>query len=184
MARSGEGMAPAWTATENATAKWLDSLSKSNAAVGDINVGGAGLGALTVAETAAGGMRLFGIPGAGALGVGALEALGPGIIASGLIAAGPHRPEGASALDVDQYGRSYTAWPGLESSTGMPSAVGAAPVVAKVDGKADVNITVEPSDSFLQRIVTAVTGALNLVNGGVGTSGSTGMSMPEAGPNP
>jgi hypothetical protein len=62
----------------------------------------------------------------------------------------------------------------------------------EVKGSADlnVNVQVEPSDSFIGRIVQAIRNEINVFgNGaspgaGVGTAGSTGLSMPEAGPQP
>ena len=63
---------------------------------------------------------------------------------------------------------------------------------AEVKGSADlhVNVQVEPSDSFISRIVTAIKNEINAFGGGntpgrgVGTAGSTGLSMPEAVPGP
>lgn len=63
----------------------------------------------------------------------------------------------------------------------------------EVKGSADLNVTVqvEPSDSFLSRVETVVRNAINAIgiNGGepgsgVGTAGSTGLSMPPAVPTP
>jgi hypothetical protein len=62
----------------------------------------------------------------------------------------------------------------------------------EVKGSAElnVNVQVEPSDSFISRFVQAVRNEINVFgNGaspgaGVGTAGSTGLSMPEAGPQP
>jgi len=62
----------------------------------------------------------------------------------------------------------------------------------EVKGSADlkVDVQVEPSDSFISRIVQAVRNEINVFSGGaspgagVGTAGSTGLSMPEAGPQP
>jgi len=60
----------------------------------------------------------------------------------------------------------------------------------EVKGSADLNVSVqvEPSDSFISRIVQAVRNEINVFGpspgGGVGTAGSTGLSMPEAGPQP
>lgn len=55
----------------------------------------------------------------------------------------------------------------------------------EVRGSADlnVNVQVEPSDSFVSRIVSALRNDINVFAGG-GTAGSTGMSMPEAVPGP
>jgi hypothetical protein len=61
---------------------------------------------------------------------------------------------------------------------------------AEVKGSADlnVNVQVEPSDSFIARIISAIRNDINVFGagpgGGVGTAGSTGLSMPPAGPNP
>jgi hypothetical protein len=91
--------------------------------------------------------------------------------------------------DVDVGQRSGNAVPG----------VGWFPNVAPVDkspevkGSADLNVSVqvEPSDSFLARIEAIVRNAISglSVNGaepgsGVGTAGSTGLSMPPASPAP
>jgi hypothetical protein len=60
----------------------------------------------------------------------------------------------------------------------------------EVTGSADlnVNVQVEPSDSFISRIVQAVRNEINVFSpspgSGAGTAGSTGLSMPEAGPSP
>ena len=66
----------------------------------------------------------------------------------------------------------------VRSAVGMPT--------AEVKGSADLNVKVqvEPSDSFLSRIVSAVRNEINVFNGGVGTNGSTGLSMPEVIPSP
>lgn len=62
---------------------------------------------------------------------------------------------------------------------------------AEVKGSADlnVNVQVEPSDSFISRIVSGLHNEINVFTGGgstpgrgVGTDGSTGLSMPEAVP--
>lgn len=59
---------------------------------------------------------------------------------------------------------------------------------AEVRGSADLNVSVqvEPSDSFVSRIVSAIRNEINVFGGGpgsgVGTAGSTGLSMPEARP--
>jgi hypothetical protein len=62
---------------------------------------------------------------------------------------------------------------------------------AEVKGSADlnVNVQVEPSDSFISRIISALHNEINAFTGGgsapgtgVGTVGSTGLSMPEAVP--
>jgi|GEM_PF-6041798 len=84
------------------------------------------------------------------------------------------------------------AWEWLEnhfkSSTALqPNAHG-----PEVKGSADLNVkvTVEPSDSFISRIEQAVQNAINVFGGagepgsGVGTAGSTGLSMPPAVPAP
>jgi hypothetical protein len=62
----------------------------------------------------------------------------------------------------------------------------------EVKGSADlrVDVQVEPSDSFISRIVQAIRNEINVFGNsaspgaGVGTAGSTGLSMPEAGPQP
>ncbi len=62
----------------------------------------------------------------------------------------------------------------------------------EVKGSADLNVKVmvEPSDSFISRIEQAVQNAINVFGGagepgsGVGTAGSTGLSMPPAVPAP
>lgn len=63
----------------------------------------------------------------------------------------------------------------------------------EVKGSADlnVNVQVEPSDSFISRIVTAIENRINAFGAfgtepgtGVGTAGSTGLSMPPAAPAP
>jgi hypothetical protein len=70
----------------------------------------------------------------------------------------------------------------IRSAVGLPA--------AEVKGSAElhVNVQVEPSDSFVSRIISAIKNEINTFGGGpgsgVGTAGSTGMSMPEAGPNP
>lgn len=63
----------------------------------------------------------------------------------------------------------------IAKSLGMPA----------VSGSADLNVQVqvEPSDSFVSRIVSALRNDISAFGGG-GTSGSTGVSMPEATPNP
>jgi phosphotransferase system IIB component len=60
------------------------------------------------------------------------------------------------------------------------------PAVAEVKGSADlnVNVQVEPSDSFVSRIISAIRNEINVFGGAVGTAGSTGLSMPEAVPGP
>jgi hypothetical protein len=60
------------------------------------------------------------------------------------------------------------------------------PATAKVEGSAElsVNVTVEPSDSFVSRIISAIRNEINVFGGSVGTAGSTGLSMPEAVPGP
>jgi hypothetical protein len=59
---------------------------------------------------------------------------------------------------------------------------------AEVKGSAElnVNVQVQPSDDFVSRIVTAIKNEINAFGGStsVGSAGSTGMSMPEATPNP
>jgi hypothetical protein len=61
---------------------------------------------------------------------------------------------------------------------------------AEVKGSADlnVNVQVEPSDSFIARIISAIRNDINIFGhepgSGPGTAGSTGLSMPPAGPNP
>jgi hypothetical protein len=67
----------------------------------------------------------------------------------------------------------------VRSRVGMPA-------VAEVKGNAElsVNVTVEPSESFLSRIESVVHNAINVFNGSTGTAGSTGLSMPQAVPRP
>ncbi len=62
--------------------------------------------------------------------------------------------------------------PGVGYVPGMP--------MPEVKGSADLNVSVkvEPSDSFISRIVSALENDINAFGGG--TSGSTGVSMPEA----
>ncbi len=71
-------------------------------------------------------------------------------------------------------------------SAGLPFADRAEPGAhaAEVKGSAElnVNVQVEPSDSFISRIVTAIENRINVFGGDVGTQGSTGKSMPEAVP--
>lgn len=82
-------------------------------------------------------------------------------------------------------------------NTWQPAAAytAAVPTAApEVKGSADlnVNVLVEPSDAFVSRIVQAVRNETNIFGrgympppgSGIGTTGSTGLSMPEAGPNP
>ncbi len=66
----------------------------------------------------------------------------------------------------------------IRSAVGMPT--------AKVEGSAElsVNVKVEPSDSFVSRITSAIRNEINVFGGSVGTAGSTGLSMPEAVPGP
>jgi len=65
-------------------------------------------------------------------------------------------------------------------------ALGASPTApaAEVKGNADlnVNVQVEPSDSFIARLVSELRNGINAFGGG--TAGSTGLSMPEAMPGP
>jgi len=67
------------------------------------------------------------------------------------------------------------------------AAVGGTPV-AEVKGNAElkVNVEVAPSASFISQIVSAIRNEINVFGGGggIGTAGSTGRSMPEAGPAP
>jgi hypothetical protein len=72
------------------------------------------------------------------------------------------------------------------------AALAATAPAPEVKGSADlrVDVQVEPSDSFISRIVQALRNEINVFGGspgagaGVGTAGSTGLSMPEAGPQP
>jgi hypothetical protein len=79
----------------------------------------------------------------------------------------------------------------LPFGTWQPAAAYAAGIPApEVKGSADLNVSVqvEPSDSFISRIVQAVRNEINVFGpspgSGAGTAGSTGLSMPEAGPSP
>jgi len=69
------------------------------------------------------------------------------------------------------------------------AAFGPAPA-PEVKGSAalNVDVRVEPSDSFISRIISAIRNEINVFGSspgaGVGTAGSTGLSMPEAGPQP
>ena len=79
----------------------------------------------------------------------------------------------------------------LPFGTWQPAAAYAAGIpVPEVKGSADLNVSVqvEPSDSFISRIVQAVRNEINVFGpspgSGAGTAGSTGLSMPEAGPSP
>ena len=76
-------------------------------------------------------------------------------------------------------------YPELRAKNGLtPSGAHA----AEVKGSADlnVNVQVQPSDDFISRIVTAIKNEINAFGGSdsVGSAGSTGVSMPEAKPNP
>jgi hypothetical protein len=68
------------------------------------------------------------------------------------------------------------------------AAVPTAPPAAEVNGDVKIGVQIEPSDSFISRIVQAVRMEINGLSrpgsGAVGTAGSTGLSMPEAGPQP
>jgi hypothetical protein len=65
----------------------------------------------------------------------------------------------------------------VHKALGMPA--------AEVKGSADlnVNVTVAPTEDFVSRIVSALRNGINVFSG-TGTAGSTGVSMPEAGPAP
>jgi hypothetical protein len=80
--------------------------------------------------------------------------------------------------------------PDFSGGAGGLSAVLSRPT-AEVTGSAQlgVDVRIEPSDSFISRIVSAIRNEINVFGaappgGGVGTAGSTGLSMPEAGPQP
>jgi hypothetical protein len=64
----------------------------------------------------------------------------------------------------------------VHRALGMPA--------AEVKGSAElsVNVQVEPSDSFVSRIVSALRNDINAFGGGAGSAGSTGLSMPEVAP--
>lgn len=81
------------------------------------------------------------------------------------------------------------AWPPEFSVPAALSGVGGHAIAAEVKGSADlnVNVQVEPSDSFISRIVTAIENRINAFGGGapgraIGSDASTGLSMPEAVP--
>jgi hypothetical protein len=70
------------------------------------------------------------------------------------------------------------------STSDIRSAIEGRP--AEVKGSADLNVSVrvEPSDSFISSIISAIRNEINVFSGanpggGVGTTGSTGLSMPE-----
>ena len=80
--------------------------------------------------------------------------------------------------------------PGSTTDSRFTPVPGRYPHAAEVKGSADLNVTVqvEPSDNFISRIEAVVKNAINTFGGGpgsgVGTAGSTGLSMPEAVPSP
>jgi len=80
--------------------------------------------------------------------------------------------------------RAYAKPP--ENEKGLAALSSPAP---EVKASADVKVQIEPSDSFISRIVQSVREeisrfGLSSYNAGIGTAGSTGLSMPEAGPQP
>jgi hypothetical protein len=87
-------------------------------------------------------------------------------------------------------------WPALKAYewlTGKSATSTLQPTMPKpeVKGSADLNVQVqvEPSDNFISRIITAIENRINAFGGsepgsGVGTAGSTGLSMPPAVPAP
>ncbi len=105
---------------------------------------------------------------------------------------------GAAAGGLEQFVKNPAGAVGLAPFYGAPSAKGEIGELfgggraAEVKGSAElnVNVQVEPSDSFISRIVSALRNEINAFGGGggstpgrgVGTDGSTGLSMPEAVP--
>jgi hypothetical protein len=187
-ARSGENLAPAVTPAANATTKWLNSLTNQGTMA--VDAGAATLAALSAWEVVAGlarssAMALLPFKAAGA-------ALGPWGAATMPLMLGGDVPEFAKG-GVPSWGEEASSLAGLGRTTpphfgieDVRSATGAAQAVAKVEGSADlnVNVQVEPSDSFVSRIISAIRNEINVFGGSVGTAGSTGLSMPEAVPGP
>jgi len=166
--------------------------------LGRAAAGGAGATAVEdlSAEGAIKAMQAAQLADAGAAGAGWLSsALLPLSLlpaaAAGSIWAGGKAQQIFGDVDVGQKTGSFAPGVGYVPSS-FPSL---SPNIPKpeVKGSADlnVNVQVEPSDSFISRIVTAIENRINAFGAlgnepgtGVGTAGSTGLSMPPAAPAP
>jgi hypothetical protein len=113
---------------------------------------------------------------------------------------------GPGAMALPFYLATKDAWPAAQQqiSTALARHYGADTPWVKalqptdaakpeVKGSADLNVkvSVEPSDDFISRIIAALRNEINVLGGssvepgsGVGTAGSTGLSMPQATPGP
>jgi len=185
-ARTGENLAPAVTPTINAITQWLSSLSDQGTMA--LDAAGAALAGLSAWEVAAGlarssAMALLPFKAAGA-------ALGPWGAATMPLSLSGDTPNFAEPPGSARWWETRPAeaapatfaerWPSdLKATT-------PGPVTAEVKGSAElnVNVQVEPSDSFVSRIISAIRNEINVFGGSVGTAGSTGLSMPEAVPGP
>jgi TP901 family phage tail tape measure protein len=157
-----------------------------------------GLAAVVTGATAAASAltilgKLTGIPGLpkAAAPVGGLA------LAGGLAAlAVQHQDDGVQLSSIRRPGESYEDWQQrrqqhrddvMSRSVDDWSHFGK-PAAPEVKASADVTVQIEPSDSFISRIISAIRNEINAFGsspgGGVGTAGSTGLSMPEAGPQP
>jgi TP901 family phage tail tape measure protein len=134
-------------------------------------------------------------------GGGMLGAMAPeGYFEAAALANAGSKPDEAPAVTDAQskassVGRAVPPWvaKGIpDFNAGDAAAVISSKPTAEVKGSADLNVAVqvEPSDSFISRIVQAIRNEINVFGSGaspgagVGTAGSTGLSMPEAGPQP
>lgn len=189
------------TAMNNAAAgalHWFSTLPKEaiqgiTGAAGELVGVGSSLGALKLLDAAFGTGMARGA--AGLLGKG-LGLVGEGV---GLGVSVPFVPEMATLLALTQEANKGEksllpgGWLGDASAVPAPPNFSLGDIrsavtgpMAEVKGSADlsVNVKVEPSDSFISRIVSAIRNDINVFNGGIGTHGSTGLSMPEVIPSP
>jgi hypothetical protein len=191
----GKVWAPVVMPVENATTRFLQSLSESDQGMRIVSSLGAWTAGLGAYLSAAKGLS-WAIPKAGAMLPGA-AAMGGATIPFELL-------ERAVSADIDRQKRGGgglygTNLMGFEPVGGAPIEMPAPPhfttgdirsavgmPTTRVEGSADlnVNVVVEPSDSFVSRIISAIRNEINVFGGSVGTAGSTGLSMPEAVPGP
>ena len=119
------------------------------------------------------------LPGAAEAGPSLLGTIGTTAGMLGMLpaAAGASIWAGGKAQDYFGNKPDVSSVPGVGYVPGMP--------IPEVKGNADLNVSVqvEPSDSFISRIVSAIRNDINVFSS-AGTAGSTGVSMPEATPNP
>jgi hypothetical protein len=147
----------------------------------------ASTGGETAATAAASGGWLASVLGPMALGI-------PSAIGAREVAKNPYGALGLSRFYgapsmADEIGELFGA--GSSRPHWSTSDIRSAVAPAEVKGSADlnVNVQVEPSDSFIARIISAIRNEINVFGAaepgaGIGSTGSTGLSMPMAGPNP